>query len=75
MDKLKRSEFFDKDIKTSIFFLTVHDTVLHVLEKKGLENELKCDPEKDPGAILSLQGVTNGTIYINDHVVASETKF
>ncbi|XP_075130169.1 chloride anion exchanger-like [Leptodactylus fuscus] len=75
LDKLKRSEFFDKDIKTSIFFLTVHDAVLHVLEKRGLEDALKCDPEKDPGTILSLQGVTNGTIYINDHVVASETKF
>ncbi|XP_072003237.1 chloride anion exchanger-like isoform X2 [Engystomops pustulosus] len=75
LDKLKRSEFFDKDIKTSIFYLTVHDAVLHVLEKHGLEDELKCDPEKDSGTVMSLQGVTNGTIYINEHVVASETKF
>ncbi|XP_056425834.1 chloride anion exchanger-like [Hyla sarda] len=75
LDKLKRSEFFDKDIKTSIFYLTVHDAVLDVLEKKGLEHELKCDPDKDPGTIMSLHGVTSGTIYINDHVVATETKF
>ncbi|XP_063786061.1 chloride anion exchanger-like [Pseudophryne corroboree] len=69
LDKLKRSEFFDKDIKTSIFFLTVHDAVLHVLEKKGLEYAFKSDSEKDAGSGLSLHGMTNGTIYINDHVV------
>ncbi|KAM5172021.1 chloride anion exchanger-like [Mantella aurantiaca] len=69
LDKLKRSEFFDKDIKTSIFFLTVHDAVLHVLEKKGIEDAFKCNPEKDPGTILSLYGVTNGTNYIKDHVL------
>ncbi|XP_073475773.1 chloride anion exchanger-like [Aquarana catesbeiana] len=75
LDKLKRSEFFDKDIKTSIFYVTVHDAVLDVLEKKGIEDAFKCDPEKDPGTILSLYGVTNGTNYIKDHVVSSETKF
>lgn len=41
MEKLKRSSFFDDDIKTSMFFLTIHDAVLHVLEKKGMENALK----------------------------------
>ncbi|KAG9490046.1 hypothetical protein GDO78_005775 [Eleutherodactylus coqui] len=37
LEKLKRSAFFDNDIKTSMFFLTVHDAVLHVLERKGMK--------------------------------------
>ncbi|XP_075711181.1 chloride anion exchanger-like [Rhinoderma darwinii] len=71
LDKLKRSEDLDKNIKTSISYITVHDAVLHVLEEKGLENN-----SKDPGTFCkSLQVATKGTIYINDNVVSSETQF
>ncbi|XP_036375589.1 chloride anion exchanger-like [Megalops cyprinoides] len=31
--KLHSCKFFDSEIKTSIFFLTLHDAVLHILEK------------------------------------------
>ncbi|XP_068129731.1 chloride anion exchanger-like [Hyperolius riggenbachi] len=75
LDTLKTCDFFDKDIKDSIFFVTVHDAVLHVLEKKSMEDTFKCDPEKDPGTVLSLYGVTYGNNYIKDHVAVSETKF
>ncbi|KAI4897763.1 hypothetical protein NFI96_033921 [Prochilodus magdalenae] len=32
IDKLKSCKFFDDEIKTSIFYLTLHDAVLHILE-------------------------------------------
>lgn len=34
IEKLAQSEFFDDEVKDSIFFLTIHDAVLHVLMKK-----------------------------------------
>nr|XP_033814758.1 chloride anion exchanger [Geotrypetes seraphini] len=35
LEKLNRCEFFDDEIKTSMFFLTIHDAVLYVLDKKN----------------------------------------
>ncbi|KAG8439909.1 hypothetical protein GDO86_005902 [Hymenochirus boettgeri] len=40
IEKLKRSTFFDDDVKTGMFFVTVHDAVLHILEKRGLKPAL-----------------------------------
>lgn len=34
IEKLTRCEFFDDEVKDSIFFLTIHDAVLHILMKK-----------------------------------------
>ncbi|ELK01309.1 Chloride anion exchanger [Pteropus alecto] len=34
IEKLTQCEFFDDEVKDSIFFLTIHDAVLHVLMKK-----------------------------------------
>ncbi|XP_005858547.1 PREDICTED: chloride anion exchanger [Myotis brandtii] len=34
IEKLARCEFFDDEVKDSIFFLTIHDAVLHILMKK-----------------------------------------
>ncbi|OBS57143.1 hypothetical protein A6R68_11732, partial [Neotoma lepida] len=34
IDKLARCEFFDDEVTDSIFFLTIHDAVLHILMKK-----------------------------------------
>ncbi|XP_008149602.2 chloride anion exchanger [Eptesicus fuscus] len=34
IEKLVRCEFFDDEVKDSIFFLTIHDAVLHILMKK-----------------------------------------
>lgn len=34
IEKLARCEFFDEEVKESIFFLTIHDAVLHILMKK-----------------------------------------
>lgn len=34
IDKLVRCAFFDDEVTDSIFFLTIHDAVLHILMKK-----------------------------------------
>ncbi|GAB0175764.1 chloride anion exchanger [Grus japonensis] len=41
LDKLERCAFFDEEIKPSMFFLTVHDAVLHILLKK----DIACSPK------------------------------
>lgn len=41
LDKLERSAFFDEEIKPSMFFLTIHDAVLHILLKKDTANSPK----------------------------------
>uniref|UniRef100_A0A8C3DZC9 Solute carrier family 26 member 3 n=1 Tax=Corvus moneduloides TaxID=1196302 RepID=A0A8C3DZC9_CORMO len=39
LDKLERSAFFDEEIKPSMFFLTIHDAVLHILLKKDIAKQ------------------------------------
>ncbi|KAM6301713.1 chloride anion exchanger [Podargus strigoides] len=48
LDKLERCGFFDEEIKPSMFFLTIHDTVLHILLKKDVASspKLKLTEEK-----------------------------
>ncbi|XP_044279208.1 chloride anion exchanger [Varanus komodoensis] len=36
LDKLKISEFFDDEIKPTMFFLTIHDAVLYILVKRDI---------------------------------------
>ncbi|OCT89121.1 chloride anion exchanger [Xenopus laevis] len=73
LEKLKRCNFFDDDVKTSMFFLTVHDAVLHVLEKKGLKVALKNGTSKESENILYTTDASNGTL--RERPVANETKF
>ncbi|KFV16363.1 Chloride anion exchanger, partial [Tauraco erythrolophus] len=49
LDKLERCAFFDEEIKPSIFFLTIHDAVLHILLKKDIASspKVKLMEEKD----------------------------
>lgn len=37
LEKLHNCMFFDTEIQTSVFFPTLHDAVLHVLDKKNLD--------------------------------------
>ncbi|XP_064198751.1 chloride anion exchanger-like [Anguilla rostrata] len=46
LEKLHSCMFFDAEIKTSIFFLTLHDAMLHILEKHPDQSEGK-DTYKD----------------------------
>lgn len=41
LEKLERCEFFDEEIKPSMFFLSIHDAVLHILLKKDTAPKLK----------------------------------
>uniref|UniRef100_A0A672UGA9 Solute carrier family 26 member 3 n=1 Tax=Strigops habroptila TaxID=2489341 RepID=A0A672UGA9_STRHB len=43
LEKLERCAFFDEEIQPSMFFLTIHDAVLHILLKKDVASspELK----------------------------------
>ncbi|XP_061107821.1 solute carrier family 26 member 3, tandem duplicate 2 [Conger conger] len=74
LEKLHSCKFFDDEIKTSIFFLTLHDAMLHILEKhpEGNDTNIKVipynfhDPQSNGGGILRSR----------DKLVSdSETKF
>uniref|UniRef100_A0A8B9VRK2 Solute carrier family 26 member 3 n=1 Tax=Anas zonorhyncha TaxID=75864 RepID=A0A8B9VRK2_9AVES len=43
LEKLERCEFFDEEIKPSMFFLSIHDAVLHILLKKDTAPKLNKD--------------------------------
>uniref|UniRef100_A0A673I4K5 Solute carrier family 26 member 3 n=1 Tax=Sinocyclocheilus rhinocerous TaxID=307959 RepID=A0A673I4K5_9TELE len=43
MEKLQRCSFFDDEIKTSIFYPTLHDAMLHILEMHPDHGELEKD--------------------------------
>ncbi|XP_056429603.1 chloride anion exchanger-like [Hyla sarda] len=47
LEKLVRCAFFDDDITTSMIFLTIHDAVLYVLEKKNLDSIAKLKETKE----------------------------
>ena len=47
IEKLARCEFFDDEVKDSIFFLTIHDAVLHILMKKDYSTS-KFNPSQVP---------------------------
>uniref|UniRef100_A0A8C0F9Y7 Solute carrier family 26 member 3 n=1 Tax=Bubo bubo TaxID=30461 RepID=A0A8C0F9Y7_BUBBB len=50
LDKLERCAFFDEEIKPSMFFLTIHDAVLHILLKKDIASSPKLKPAEEKGS-------------------------
>ncbi|XP_064418001.1 chloride anion exchanger [Latimeria chalumnae] len=46
IEKLERCQFFDEEVKNSMFFLTIHDAVLYILEKHDPENIPNFKPPK-----------------------------
>uniref|UniRef100_A0A5G2QDT9 Solute carrier family 26 member 3 n=1 Tax=Sus scrofa TaxID=9823 RepID=A0A5G2QDT9_PIG len=59
IEKLGRCEFFDDEVKDSIFFLTIHDAVLHILMKKDYSTS-KFNPSQEKGAKYDFTVNTNG---------------
>ncbi|XP_067248140.1 solute carrier family 26 member 3 isoform X1 [Chanodichthys erythropterus] len=51
MEKLHQCTFFDDEIKTSIFYPTLHDAMLHILEKHPDHGELEKDISRNNGMI------------------------
>lgn len=39
LEKLHSCKFFDDEVKSSMFFLTLHDAMLHILEKHPVNSE------------------------------------
>ncbi|KAG8508488.1 Chloride anion exchanger [Galemys pyrenaicus] len=59
IEKLKRCEFFDEEVKDSIFFLTIHDAVLHILIKKDYStSKFNSSQEKEKNTNFTIN--TNG---------------
>uniref|UniRef100_A0A8C4U5X4 Solute carrier family 26 member 3 n=1 Tax=Falco tinnunculus TaxID=100819 RepID=A0A8C4U5X4_FALTI len=50
LEKLERCAFFDEEIKPSIFFLTIHDAVLHILLKKDIASSPKLKLTEEKGS-------------------------
>ncbi|KAM4676728.1 chloride anion exchanger-like [Discoglossus pictus] len=75
-DKLVKCAFFDDDIPTSILFLTVHDAMLHVLEKHGTKNTLEAiDALKEKPYNPYVNGHTNSFLRSRENIIPAETKF
>ncbi|XP_074840241.1 chloride anion exchanger [Carettochelys insculpta] len=76
LDKLERCAFFDEELKPSMFFLTIHDAVLHVL----VEKDVACSPTSKPmkqelGTGDHFIINTNGELRNREHVIPAVTKF
>ncbi|XP_036719786.1 chloride anion exchanger [Balaenoptera musculus] len=74
IEKLARCEFFDDEVKDSIFFLTIHDAVLHILMKKDYSTS-KFNPSQEKEAKLDFTINTNGGLRNRECQVPTETKF
>lgn len=46
LQKLHDCRFFDDEVQSSMFFLTLHDAMLHILEKHPDSTEKKSDYDK-----------------------------
>lgn len=74
IEKLSRCEFFDDEVKDSIFFLTIHDAVLNILMKKDYSSsKFNYSQEKEKSLGFTIN--TNGGLRNRDHQVPAETKF
>ncbi|MBZ3884457.1 Chloride anion exchanger [Sciurus carolinensis] len=74
IEKLARCEFFDDEVKDSIFFLTIHDAVLHILMKKDYSaSKLNFSQEKDKKFDFTIN--TNGGLRYREYQVRVFNKF
>ncbi|XP_032617275.1 chloride anion exchanger [Hylobates moloch] len=74
IEKLNRYEFFDGEVKNSIFFLTIHDAVLHILMKKDYSTS-KFNPSQEKYGKIDFTINTNGGLRNRVYQVPIETKF
>lgn len=74
IEKLARCEFFDEEVKDSIFFLTIHDAVLHILMKKDYSTS-KFNSSQAKEIKFDYTINTNGGLRNRECKVPVETKF
>ncbi|XP_069485254.1 chloride anion exchanger-like [Ambystoma mexicanum] len=65
VDKLEICEFFDSEITTAMFYLTVHDAVLHVQIKRSMISSTKRDPYMQQEKEDNSQPIENGSANDN----------
>ncbi|XP_006882692.1 PREDICTED: chloride anion exchanger [Elephantulus edwardii] len=74
VEQLARCQFFDAEVKDSIFFLTIHDAVLHCLMKKDY-NISKFNPTQEKEMAYDFTINTNGGLRNRECQVPVETRF
>nr|XP_029523152.1 chloride anion exchanger-like [Oncorhynchus nerka] len=80
LKKLHSCKFFDDEVKSSMFFLTLHDAMLHILEKHPVDSENTKVCEKVITTATIHDNQFNGVSSLRSrdrfvHVSESETKF
>ncbi|XP_074051261.1 chloride anion exchanger isoform X2 [Macrotis lagotis] len=72
--KLERCDFFDHEVQSSIFFLTIHDAILHIWMKKNyIISKSNHNQEKEMKVDFTIN--TNGGLHNRDYQGSVETKF
>ncbi|XP_004702647.1 chloride anion exchanger [Echinops telfairi] len=74
IEKLARCEFFDDEVNDSIFFLTIHDAVLHILMRKDYSTS-KSSPSQEKEKNCDFTVNTNGSLRNRECRVPVETQF
>ncbi|XP_062346777.1 chloride anion exchanger [Cinclus cinclus] len=75
LDKLERSAFFDEEIKPSMFFLTIHDAVLHILLKKDIASSPKIKLTEEKGRSSDCVVIPRNGLRSRECTIPTETKF
>ncbi|XP_043943072.1 chloride anion exchanger-like [Protopterus annectens] len=75
LEKLERCNFFDDEIKTSMFFLTVHDAVLYILSKHDPSTATNYKPIKGRNNGMVHRNTDNGELRNRECSVPIQTKF
>ncbi|XP_051857550.1 chloride anion exchanger [Antechinus flavipes] len=73
VEKLERCTFFDHEVQSSIFFLTIHDAILHIwMKKNDIISKFNHGQEKEMKVDFTIN--TNGGLRNRDCQVPVETK-
>ncbi|XP_051482117.1 chloride anion exchanger [Apus apus] len=75
LDKLERCAFFDEEIKPSMFFLTIHDAVLHILLKKDTASSPKLKLAEEKGSSKDCIIIPSNGPRSREGTISTETKF
>ncbi|KAM9028352.1 chloride anion exchanger isoform 1-T2 [Ara ararauna] len=75
LEKLERCAFFDEEIKPSMFFLTIHDAVLHILLKKDIDSSLELKLAEGKGNSNNYVITPSNGLRSRECMIPIETKF
>ncbi|PKU40263.1 chloride anion exchanger [Limosa lapponica baueri] len=75
LEKMERCAFFDEEIKPSMFFLTIHDAVLHILLKKDIASSPKLKLAEEKGSSNNYIVIPSNGLRSREITIPTETKF